>query len=119
MATRPCVAAKLNKWGFGVALVVRDHRTSIAGLGRFVLLRESCWRARAAPRIYDRFFRLCPAGQDYFKQSNTRLHYIATKILEMTVLILQEQRRASSPSYCPLCVPSTRSHELLLCQCWR
>jgi len=43
-------------------------------------------------RIYERFFHLCPAGQDYFKQSNTRLHYIATKVLEMTVDILKDPK---------------------------
>mmetsp|Transcript_69068 Transcript_69068/g.179415 ORF Transcript_69068/g.179415 Transcript_69068/m.179415 type:complete len:1273 (-) Transcript_69068:209-4027(-) len=40
--------------------------------------------------IYERFFQLCPAGQDYFKQSNTRLHYIATKVIEMTLNIFQD-----------------------------
>eukprot|EP00403_Amphidinium_massartii_P018161 CAMPEP_0178427420 /NCGR_PEP_ID=MMETSP0689_2-20121128/29738_1 /TAXON_ID=160604 /ORGANISM="Amphidinium massartii, Strain CS-259" /LENGTH=1286 /DNA_ID=CAMNT_0020049131 /DNA_START=34 /DNA_END=3894 /DNA_ORIENTATION=+ len=35
--------------------------------------------------IYARFFAACSAGQDYFKQSNTYLHLIAEKILEMTV----------------------------------
>merc|ERR1719428_2222216 len=32
--------------------------------------------------IYARFFNLAPAGQDYFKQSNTYLHIIADRILE-------------------------------------
>jgi hemoglobin-like flavoprotein len=35
--------------------------------------------------IYSRFFTLAPAGQDFFKQSNTYLHFIADKILGMTL----------------------------------
>ena len=35
--------------------------------------------------IYARFFELAPAGQDYFKQSNTYLHLIAGKIIDMTI----------------------------------
>jgi hypothetical protein len=35
--------------------------------------------------IYARFFAAAPAGQDYFKQSNTYLHFIADRIIEMTL----------------------------------
>jgi hemoglobin-like flavoprotein len=34
--------------------------------------------------IYRRFFTAAPAGQDFFKQSNTYLHVIADRLLEMT-----------------------------------
>lgn len=34
---------------------------------------------------YKRFFQLAPSGQDFFKQSTTRLYFIAEKIVEMTV----------------------------------
>jgi len=37
--------------------------------------------------IYNRFFALAPAGQDFFKQSNTYLHFIADKIIDMTLEI--------------------------------
>jgi hypothetical protein len=37
--------------------------------------------------IYSRFFSAAPAGQDYFKQSNTYLHFIADRVLQMTVEI--------------------------------
>jgi len=39
--------------------------------------------------IYARFFALAPAGQDFFKQSNTYLHFIADKILAMTLEMYQ------------------------------
>jgi len=39
--------------------------------------------------IYASFFMAAPAGQDYFKQSNTRLHFIAQRILEMTLDLYQ------------------------------
>lgn len=35
--------------------------------------------------VYSRFFTLAPAGQDYFKQSNTYLHLVADKVLAMTI----------------------------------
>jgi len=35
--------------------------------------------------IYQKFFSLAPAGQDFFKQSNTYLHLIATKVLVMAI----------------------------------
>ncbi|CAE7841702.1 unnamed protein product [Symbiodinium microadriaticum] len=35
--------------------------------------------------VYKRFFQLAPSGQDFFKQSTTRLFFIAEKIVEMTV----------------------------------
>lgn len=34
--------------------------------------------------IYECFFTAAPAGEPYFKQSNTRLHFIAERILEMS-----------------------------------
>jgi hemoglobin-like flavoprotein len=39
--------------------------------------------------IYSRFFTLAPAGQDFFKQSNTYLHFIADKIIGMTVELFE------------------------------
>jgi len=35
--------------------------------------------------VYNTFFTLAPAGQDYFKQSNTYLHIVADKILAMSL----------------------------------
>jgi len=40
--------------------------------------------------IYSRFFTLAPSGQDFFKQSNTYLHFIADKILDMTLQLYQD-----------------------------
>lgn len=42
--------------------------------------------------IYSRFFVLAPAGQDFFKQSNTRLHFIADRIIYMTAEIFKKPR---------------------------
>merc|ERR1719449_45355 len=39
--------------------------------------------------IYNRFFAAAPAGQDFFKQSNTYLHFIADRIIEMTLELYQ------------------------------
>jgi hypothetical protein len=40
--------------------------------------------------IYTKFFTMAPAGQDFFKQSNTYLHFIADKILMMTLELYQD-----------------------------
>lgn len=47
-------------------------------------------RMQLRKRIYATFFAIAPAGQDFFKQSTTRLHFIADRILEMTVNIFQD-----------------------------
>jgi hypothetical protein len=39
--------------------------------------------------IYSAFFTAAPAGQDFFKQSNTYLHFIADKIMNMTLELYQ------------------------------
>merc|ERR1719149_189095 len=43
--------------------------------------------------IYLKFFALAPAGQEYFKQSNTYLHLIATKVLVMVIDIYRDPVR--------------------------
>merc|ERR1719183_1634981 len=43
--------------------------------------------------IYLKFFALAPAGQDYFKQSNTYLHLVATKVLVMIINIFRDPVR--------------------------
>jgi len=43
--------------------------------------------------VYKRFFALAPAGQDYFKQSTTRLYWIADKIVEMTIEIYRDPKK--------------------------
>lgn len=40
--------------------------------------------------VYAKFFAAAPAGQDYFKQSNTLLHLIFSKVMEMTLHFYQE-----------------------------
>merc|ERR1719210_142236 len=43
--------------------------------------------------IYAKFFALAPAGQDYFKQSTTRLHFIADKVVAMTLEIYKDPKK--------------------------
>eukprot|EP00933_Yihiella_yeosuensis_P042223 TRINITY_DN3677_c0_g1_i1.p1 TRINITY_DN3677_c0_g1~~TRINITY_DN3677_c0_g1_i1.p1 ORF type:complete len:1238 (-),score=321.43 TRINITY_DN3677_c0_g1_i1:229-3942(-) len=40
--------------------------------------------------IYDKFFVAAPLGQEYFKQSDTRLHFIADKVFQFTMELFQE-----------------------------
>merc|ERR1719277_241566 len=43
--------------------------------------------------VYSKFFALAPAGQDYFKQSTTRLHFIADKLVTMTLDMYRDPKR--------------------------
>lgn len=43
--------------------------------------------------LYDRFFTAAPAGQDFFKQSNTRLHFIAEQVTKMTMELYRDPWR--------------------------
>jgi len=43
--------------------------------------------------VYAKFFALAPAGQDFFKQSTTRLHFIADRIVEMTLHIYKNPKK--------------------------
>merc|ERR1719282_2041018 len=43
--------------------------------------------------IYAKFFTLAPAGQDFFKQSTTRLHFIADRIVSMTLEIYKDPKK--------------------------
>mmetsp|Transcript_58317 Transcript_58317/g.92577 ORF Transcript_58317/g.92577 Transcript_58317/m.92577 type:complete len:1224 (-) Transcript_58317:186-3857(-) len=39
--------------------------------------------------IYQRFFALAPTGQDFFKQSNSYMHFIADRVMQMTLELYQ------------------------------
>jgi len=61
---------------------------------------EKCWggldeaqQAQVRREVYSKFFQLAPAGQDYFKQSTTRLHFIADRITAMTLEIYKEPKK--------------------------
>jgi len=43
--------------------------------------------------VYAKFFALSPAGQDYFKQSATRLHFIADRIVAMSLAIFRDPKQ--------------------------
>merc|ERR1719191_2436942 len=45
--------------------------------------------------VYAKFFTLAPTGQDYFKQSTTRLHFIADKVVAMTLDMYKDPKRMS------------------------
>jgi hemoglobin-like flavoprotein len=43
--------------------------------------------------VYSKFFTLAPAGQDFFKQSTTRLHFIADRIVIMTLDMYKDPKK--------------------------
>merc|ERR1719414_1295585 len=43
--------------------------------------------------VYAKFFALAPAGQDFFKQSTTRLHFIADRIVAMTLEVYKDPKK--------------------------
>jgi len=58
-------------------------------LGKVISSLDENTKFELRKDIYARFFAAAPAGQDFFKQSNTYLHFIADRIIEMTLEIYQ------------------------------
>eukprot|EP00930_Biecheleria_cincta_P078041 TRINITY_DN6540_c0_g1_i1.p1 TRINITY_DN6540_c0_g1~~TRINITY_DN6540_c0_g1_i1.p1 ORF type:complete len:1197 (-),score=226.04 TRINITY_DN6540_c0_g1_i1:101-3667(-) len=54
-------------------------------LSRFLGSLEENTKQSIRQGVFVKFFALAPSGQDYFKQSTTRLFFIADKILDMTL----------------------------------
>merc|ERR1719491_1002456 len=42
--------------------------------------------------VYVKFFALAPAGQDFFKQSTTRLHFISGKVVSMSLDMYEDPK---------------------------
>jgi len=59
-------------------------------LGKFLDGLDEDQKYDARKEIYARFFAVAPAGQDFFKQSNTYLHFIAEKIIQMTLELYRD-----------------------------
>jgi len=57
---------------------------------------DEAQRAEMRRQIYERFFKLAPAGQNYFKQSNTRLNFIAARIISMTLELCKNPKKMVS-----------------------
>lgn len=47
-------------------------------------------RLRWRKKIYRKFFKEAPAGQSFLKQSTGRLHFIADRVLEMSLELYRE-----------------------------
>jgi hypothetical protein len=62
-------------------------------LTRFLSSLDEDTQVKIRQMIYATFFESAPAGQDLFKQSATRLYFIADKVLEMTVELFRDPRR--------------------------
>jgi len=61
-------------------------------LERFMCSMNEEKQAQLHSEIYKQFFSLAPVGQYFFKQSTTRLHFIADRILEMTLEIYKDPK---------------------------
>eukprot|EP00930_Biecheleria_cincta_P042504 TRINITY_DN29251_c0_g1_i1.p1 TRINITY_DN29251_c0_g1~~TRINITY_DN29251_c0_g1_i1.p1 ORF type:complete len:1177 (+),score=268.20 TRINITY_DN29251_c0_g1_i1:131-3661(+) len=48
------------------------------------------YRYKLRADIFKRFFASTPAGQEFFKQSDTRLHFIADRVLEFTTELFRD-----------------------------
>jgi len=59
-------------------------------LGNFLASLDETTQGKIRREIYGTFFALAPAGQDFFKQSTTRLYFIADRVLEMTLNIFKD-----------------------------
>lgn len=61
-------------------------------LGRFLGSLEDDSKTELWQDVYTKFFALAPGGQDYFKQSATRLYFIADKVFEMTLEMYKDPK---------------------------
>jgi hypothetical protein len=59
-------------------------------LSKFLDSLDEDQRFEVRKQIYIRFFSVAPQGQDFFKQSNTYLHFIAERVLQMTLEMYRE-----------------------------
>lgn len=80
-------------WDNVAQLLVKTLGASYAwevAVNRFFasLVEDTRYQLRAS--IYDRFFDSTPAGQEYFKQSDTRLHFIVEKVFTFSMEIYAE-----------------------------
>lgn len=62
-------------------------------LGKLWASLDESTQAFVRREVYAKFFALAPAGQDYFKQSTTRLHFIADRIVAMTLEIFKDPKK--------------------------
>jgi len=65
----------------------------VVDLKNFLVNLDEVTQNELRKNIYATFFLMAPAGQDMFKQSTTRLYWIADKILEMTLDMFEEPKR--------------------------
>mmetsp|Transcript_32664 Transcript_32664/g.87685 ORF Transcript_32664/g.87685 Transcript_32664/m.87685 type:complete len:1245 (-) Transcript_32664:602-4336(-) len=61
-----------------------------AALSSFFGMLDDSSRYELRASVYSSFFVKAPKGQEFFKQSNTYLHFIADRVLKMTVDIFQD-----------------------------
>ncbi|CAE8734530.1 unnamed protein product, partial [Polarella glacialis] len=62
-------------------------------LGRFLMSLNEDSQNYLRREFFKGFFALAPAGQDYFKQSTTRLYFIADKVVEMTLEMYRDPKK--------------------------
>merc|ERR1719282_2151937 len=62
-------------------------------LDKFLNNLDEQGQAFVRREVYSKFFTLAPAGQDFFKQSTTRLHFIADRIVSMTLEIYKDPKK--------------------------
>eukprot|EP00933_Yihiella_yeosuensis_P015428 TRINITY_DN1346_c0_g1_i1.p1 TRINITY_DN1346_c0_g1~~TRINITY_DN1346_c0_g1_i1.p1 ORF type:complete len:1126 (+),score=265.45 TRINITY_DN1346_c0_g1_i1:107-3484(+) len=62
-------------------------------LERFILSFTEDSQNYLRREIYARFFALAPAGQDYFKQSTTRLYWVADRVTELTMEMYRDPKK--------------------------
>ncbi|CAK0822872.1 unnamed protein product [Prorocentrum cordatum] len=62
-------------------------------LGRLWASLDEAGQATVRREVYAKFFHLAPSGQDFFKQSTTRLHFIADRIVSMTLEVYRDPKK--------------------------
>merc|ERR1712226_1172281 len=62
-------------------------------LGKLYAQSDEKAQSYVRREVYANFFALAPAGQDYFKLSTTRLHFIADRVVQMSLDIFRDPKK--------------------------
>ena len=62
-------------------------------LGKFLDSLDEMTRMYVRREVYAAFFAIAPAGQNYFKQSTTRLHFITDQVVVFTIDMSKDPKR--------------------------
>ncbi|CAE8638544.1 unnamed protein product [Polarella glacialis] len=77
-----------------IKALIGKPKTQEKALERFLMSQSEDNQNYFRRELYKRFFILAPAGQDFFKQSTTRLYWLADRVTEMTIEMYRDPTKS-------------------------